>query len=273
MAAGDAVIKGTNDFTEQPSFFNWVRGKGWQKVRMWEGPLDVTKINTLTTTIRATNAETIDVRRGWPTVVTATYPSDSNSVGVGLTDENTQIEWSLEPYDLEKQLGTHGKFNETGSSPEALAVIDKEIKSGKAYGKDYDTIYTGLGEMTAYARLKSQGVDTYLSYGFLLRKTLTCERDNVFVREYQQRSAQEGRIITWTAIQVPDSAFIERPTVHLYDPDVDGFIDQNVDEWFVKPIAIRMIKEGRTRKRQLIQQFLGAWKWSKTLYDGGSGTP
>lgn len=277
MAAGDAVVKGTNDFTEQPSRLEWIRGRGWRKIRIFEGPLDNTKINTLTATLQATNCEGISVMKGWPTVVEATVPSDSNTVGVGLADPDSQIEWSLEPYDLEKTLGTHGKFNLSESAAATLVLIDKEIKSGEAYNKDYDTLYPSTGAFNKYVKLRGQGTDSYLSYGFNLKKTVTCESANVYVREFQEQENNVGKIISWDAIGVPAASLIKRPRLYFYDGlgkfgSVD-WVYANINEWMVRPIAVRYVKEGRVRKRQLSQSFLGAVQWSETLYDGGTGKP
>lgn len=285
MAAGDAVVKGTNDFTEQSPVRRWVRNRGWQKVRRWEGPLDDTKITTLTDSLKLLNAEEINVAEGWPTVIEAMIPSDSDSIGIGLADPETQTEWSLEPYDLDKSLNVHGAFNLSGSSAEALAVIDKEIKAGEGYAKDYDTIYSGFGSMTSYARLRGQGVDGFRSFGFTLHSVLTCERENVYTRQWQQNREKQGKVITWDEIKVPDSAQIERPWVHIFVPNIwsSGIVyktgsagawsDVYIDEWLVRPAGIRFVREGRTRKRQLVQDYLGAVAWSAVLYDGGKGSP
>lgn len=274
MAAGDAVVKGTNAFTEQPYQERWMRGRGWQKVRIFEGPLDESLIAALKVTLVASNCEDIYVRRGWPTVVEAAVPSNSNTVGVGLTNIEDQIEWSLEPYDIDKPLGTHGAFNYSGSSAQVLAVIEKELKTGEAYGKDYNTIYGSTGQYNNYVSLRGQGTDSYWSPGFVLRKTLVCERANIVAREFQQNAEYAGKIIKWDDIKVPDNALIERPKIHFFDgPNLQDFTDEYVDEWLVKPVSIRYVKEGKARKRQLVQEFLGAIAWSGTLYDGGGDTP
>jgi len=284
MAAGDAVIVGVNDFTEQKERMRWVRGRGWRKVRSWQGPLDTTKIDTLVTQIQAANGEEIEVSKEHPTVITALVPSDANDVGVGLSDADAVTEWDLQPFDMDSALGTHGKFNASGVSPPALARIDKDLRSGVAYNVDYETIYAGLGEFNEYTKLRGQGTDTYLLFGFTLRKVITCERDNVYIREYQQVSTNHGKIITWDQIGVPAAALIEQPWLHMYVSSIwtnlnlksgsaGGWADVYFDEWMVKPPGLGFVKEGKVRKRQIAQEYIGAIAWSATLYDGGKGTP
>jgi len=284
MAAGDAVVIGTNAFTEQLPTRKWVRGRGWRKVRSFQGPKNDTLIDALTDELRLANAEEIDVAEGHPTVVSALVPSDSSSVGVGLEDEDATTEWTLEPYDLQKELGTHGVFNTSGAVPPLLPAIDNDLRQGIGYGINYTTKY-GFDKLTEYARLKSQGVDSWMTFGYVLRAVLTCERENVFVRQWQQQRENIGSIISWSSIAVPNSALIEQPWVHIYVANAitetlsyrngapDEWSDVYFDQWMVKPAAIRFSKSGRVRTRQLVQEYLGAVMWSGTLYDGGAGAP
>ena len=276
MAAGDAVVKGTNAFTEQPKTRKWIKGRGWVRVRTFEGPFSDSLIDAQVAALTAVNAEEIEVAEGHPTVITAMIPNDSDSIGVGLADPNTQTEWSLDPYDLDKTLASHGAFNLSGSSASALIVIEKEIKSAEAYGKDYNTLYPSIGAFNNYVLLRGAGTDSFLSHGFILRAVMDCERGNVFVREQQQKAVNAGKIITWDKIGVPDDALIVKPKVHVfagYELSGTGFIDLDINEWYVKPLAIRFSRRGKTRLRQLVQEYIGAWKWSATLYDGGTGVP
>jgi hypothetical protein len=76
MAAGDAVVKGANDFTEQGQRRKWLRNRGWRKVRSWVGPRDATKINALVVqNCRLAGAEDIDISEDWPTIITAAFPT------------------------------------------------------------------------------------------------------------------------------------------------------------------------------------------------------
>ena len=273
MAAGDAVVKGTNAFTEQPETRRWIRGKGWRKIRSWLGPFNDTKIAEMVETLQGLATEEIDIREGHPTLIQAALPLEGDGVVDVRSNIDALTEWTLEPYDLQKTLGSHGIFNGSDSSAEAMAVIDKELRAGEAYGKDYTTQYGGIGSLTEYARLKGQGVDTWLTFGYVVRSVLTCERDNVYVEEFQSQADNVGKVITWEEIGIPSIAKIKQPRVWLYQRLGVGWEWVTFNEWLVRPAAIRFVKEGRVRKRQLVQEFIGAAQWSETLYDGGTGKP
>ena len=284
MAAGDAVVKGTNDFTEQGQRRKWMRNRGWRNVRSWMGPRDDTKIDALVEELVLAGAEDIEISEDWPTIITAAFPSIGDTVSTGVQDVDAVTEWSLDPYELDKSLGTHGIFNGSGSSATALAAIDQDLRAGNGFGKDYEDIYPSIGEFNEYAKLRGVGVDSYLTFGYVLRKTVTCERDNIFVRTWQQSAQNIGQIVSWNALAVPAAAQIERPWVHLYAASIwtgltyktkspGNWADVYFDEWMVKPPAIRYRREGRVRKRELCQEFIGALAWSTTLYDGGKGSP
>jgi len=278
MAAGDAVVKGSAEFTEQPYGRKWAKSSGWAKVRQWEGPYDNTKIETLITTIEALSpaAEDIEIVRGWPTVVRATFPDDTSEPNPGTADD--LAEWSLESYDLEKELGTHGKFHASAASASALATIDAAIKRGEAYNVDYEALYPSLGEFNAYRDLRGVGVDSYVTDAYVLRRSLTCSRTSTYLQEWQAAADKLGKIISWNEIGVPASAKIEQPWTRMYVASIwggfklksgsaGGWCDVFFDEWRVKAPSVRWTREGRAKRRQIVQEYVGALGWSKTLYD------
>jgi hypothetical protein len=73
------------------------------------------------------------------------------------------------------------------------------------------------------------------------------------------------RLYGWETASLPSSA--------LRGGSGTGWSDYYFNEWLVKPPAIRFVKQGRVRRRQFTQEFLGAIQWSRTLYDGGTGYP
>ena len=287
MAAGDAVVKGTSGFTEQPRRRRWINGRGWVTVRTYEGALNDTNIDALVATLQAADYEEIEVTRAWPTVITAQLPdpydpTDSNADGSSRSEE-----WELVPFVLDKALGTHGKFQGSGMVPETLAAIDADLRAGTAYGKDYDTIYGAGFNFQNYSKLRSLGVDTWRTFGFTLRMVKTYERNSGYVRDYQQAAVNQGKVIAWDKIGVPDTAKIERPWVRLYVGAGEGvpaaafrpgfaaaaWAELWINEWLVHPPAIRFGKQGRVKTRQITQEWAGAVQWSSVLYDGGTHTP
>jgi hypothetical protein len=273
MAAGDAVVKGTNDFTEQAERRRWVRGRGYRKIRSWLGPNDATKINALVASLQLINAEEIDVTEGHPALVQAAIPSEGDTIFADVVDVDAMTEWSLEPYDLEKALGTHGIFNKTSASAGTIAIIDAAIRGGTGADTNWESDYSGQGELNEYYKLKSQGVDTFLTFGYVLRSVLLCERDNTYIDRFQFQNENVGKVISWAQINVPAAAKIAMPKIRYYPYNGSAFAWLDIAEWLVRPYSIRYAREGRVRKRQLVQEYIGAHKWSATLYDGGTGTP
>jgi hypothetical protein len=288
MAAGDAVVKGANAFTEQPKRHKFVQGRGWFKIREWHGPLDETKIATQIADILALGTcENITVTRDWPTTIEASFPAGDNFADESSNDEVTSeasAEWTLEPYDLEKPLGTHGQFNASGNSGPCMAAIDRDLKAGSAVGVDYHIIYPSMGAMNEYADLKGHGVESWLTFGYTLRKTITTDSAFDLVRRLLLNAKNLGKVITWDEIGVPADSLIQQPWAHIYASTIDGFTkfrsngpggwaDVYFDEWLVKPPAVTYLRQGAVRKRQIRQEYLGALAWSETLYHGGKGKP
>jgi hypothetical protein len=292
MAAGDAVVKGSSSFTEQPKQTRWTPERGYHHVRVFHGPLNETTIAALVATLTGTSAE-INIARGWPTVVEAAVATSyTDGADDTLTDVLNNAEWSLEPYDLQKTLGTHGKFNSSGASPMGLAVMDAEIRRGVAYGVDYETRYAEgpTSNYNDYRDLRGKAVDEWLTWGYVLRRTLTMDHRSGIASRLQLMSQNQGRVVAWSAIQVPSAALIQQPWVRMYCQGAMGlpaaafrpetpsstqpaWCNLWFNEWLVKPPAIRYSRSGRTRQRQVVQEYLGAIQWSATLYDGGTGVP
>lgn len=279
MAAGDAVVKGLNAFTEQPSERRWQNGRGWETVRTWQGPLDTAQIDAQVAVAKAAGAEIVSVIRGHPTVIAASIPDPVTETSFGGYDDDAE-EWELTPYDLSKSLASHGYFLQTGAAPSKLAEIDALVKKGASAGS------YASDEFTEYARLKEIGIESFTAFGYLLRRTVNLDRASEFVRTLQQGSENRGKVISWEEINVPASAKIEKPWIRMHGwdsaaspelPDAAfrggdryGWGDWYFNEWLVKPPAIRFIKQGRVRRRQFTQEFLGAVQFSGALYDGGT---
>jgi hypothetical protein len=291
MAAGDAVVKGSSAFTEQPMQTRWTPELGYHHVRVFHGPKDETAIAALVATLTGDSAE-INIIRGWPTVVEAVGGTSYTGGDDTLTDVENNAEWSLEPYDLQKSLGTHGKFNSSAVSPMGLAVIDAEVRRGVAYEVNYEGRYPEgpTSNYNKYRDLRGKGVDDWLTWGYVLRRTLTMGYLSSITSTLQLMSQNQGRVVAWSAIQVPAEAMIRQPWVRIYCSGIESipaaafrpetpsgtqpaWCNLWFNEWLVKPPAIRYSRSRRTRQRQVVQEFLGAVQWSATLYDGGTGVP
>lgn len=285
MAAGDAVVKGTNGFTQQPSRNRYVAGRGWYEVQTWMGPNNDTLRTAKENDLIAAGAEEVESDEGWPTIITALFPSNAVDYASISSDSDETAEWSLEPFDLQKDLSTHGTFHGSAAAATALAAIDAEIKRGNGYDRDWTAEYPSLGSgtnaLTYYGKLRSMGVDSYLTHGFVLRAVETWDRGALY--ENGQRwlkSIQAGAVISWASIGVPSSAKISQPWVLIYVSPIwgspysgSGWQRVPVGEWLAKPPAIRWARQGKVQKRQVVWEYVGAVGYSSTLYDGGSAVP
>ena len=292
MTAGDAVVVGSNAFTEQPNTRRWVNGSGWVTIRTWVGPLNESLIAAQEASAQTAGAERIDTTRGQPTTILATVPDAFDPTNTNPDGSNAAEEWELNWSDLDKALASHGKFNSSSQSPLGISRIDADIRAGTAYDKDYETLYAegAASNFNAYAKLRGMGVDSYTAFAPVLRKVLTFDRTSAYLKDYQSASANQGRVVSWGTLFVPQNAGIERPWVRLfvaaammdavpasaYRPGFSGvgaWAELWINEWLVKPPSVRYSRQGRTRRRQLVQEYIGAVQWSKTLYDGGTHTP
>ena len=76
MAAGDMVVKGTAGMTEQPLRRVYRRDYGWATIRTWIGPKDYA--DALASSIATIDScEDVDLERGFPAIVRATFPDVS----------------------------------------------------------------------------------------------------------------------------------------------------------------------------------------------------
>jgi len=281
--ATEQVI-GVNAFIEQAKKRTFSRQNGWATVRTWIGPK--AKAEAKADELELDGAESIDVQEGVPAIITATYPDDAGDT----RDEDNQAEanaiWEIQCSEMEKDLRTHGKFNKSISSAPVLALIDKELEQGIAIGassygsKDYDTLYADKGELNKYVALKGMGVESYLSFRWTVRKTVSSSRKSTlkWQNAYGPQNIPDGQIVEWSKILVPNNAKIVQPALYIFGgPTVDGSSNDwhflPINAWMQKPATVTYEKSGRNRKYQLVREWIGAVTWSGTLYCGGTADP
>lgn len=281
--AAEQVI-GINAFIEQPIKRTFSRQSGWVTVRTWIGPQALAEDKA--DELELTGVESMEVEKGVPAIITASYPDDAGST----RNEDQQAEenavWEIQCCDMEKDLRTHGKFNYSIASGPILALIDKELEQGIAQGassygsKDYDALYPSKGELNRYVALKGIGVESYLSFRWTVRKTVSTSRRSTlkWQNTYGDENIPDGKIVAWSKILVPANAKIVQPALYVYGgPTVfagsTGWTFLAIDEWMQKPAQVTYEKSGRNRKFQMVREWIGAVTWSGTLYSGGSANP
>lgn len=289
MAAGDAVSTGTTDFTVEVDYrHEFQQGQGWVHVYTYEGPESGRAAREIA--LRDAGALRVVGTKGQPSRIVATIPDASLDIAQATQQLDLASDWTLTPYDLGKELGTHGKFNATGTSPSILTKIEEAIRKGTAEDTDWNVVHGAASNYNLYRQLRSQGVREYTTFGFTLRRSVTVSSGSTAesILHTQLRDDQGvsviGKIITWDQIGVPRDVGIEQPYVHtyignaqgrplLYTGDIPGWGNVYIQEWMVKPPVQGYQRAGKLRKRRIDFEWTGAVQWSSTLYDGGSGTP
>lgn len=287
MAAGDAIYVGTTDWSVVVAFKrSFQRGEGWRYIYTYEGP--ETGRATKEAALYAAGAITVDGEAGTPSRVTATFPDTTRELVIADIATDTESEWTLEPFDISKTLGSHGIFDDSSSVPGILAEIDHDIRAGTAKDTDYNTKY-GLTHLNSYRDLACRGVREWDTSAFVLRRSVVVsnrgQAHQIIMNQIGQAPfSAAGTIVTWDEIRVPLDAGIQRPSVLLYfgavTPIPTGapagasvWKQVPVNEWRVKPPRQVYRRQGKVRKRQIDFEWIGAVQWSGTLYLGGSGSP
>jgi hypothetical protein len=282
--AKEQVI-GTNAFIEQAPKRTFTREAGWSTVRTYIGPQDLAEAKA--SDLEVLGAESIEVQKGVPAIITASFPDDAGTTQQeDATSEKNAI-WELSVCDLEKDLRTHGRFHASLASASILALIDADIERGEATGGsslgtvDYNTLYAGFGALNEYVALRAMGVESYLSFRWTIRKTITSSRRSVLKWQttYGPDNTPDGSIVTWDKILVPNTAKFVQPQLRIFGgPLVDSATSsawQNfaIDSWLQKPASVQYEQSGRAKKFQMIREWIGAVSWSGTLYEGGNAEP
>jgi hypothetical protein len=155
-----------------------------------------------------------------------------------------------------------------------LALIEKDIADGSiansstgALAKDWDTLYSGKGELNQYAKLRLFGVDSYQETVWRVRMSMTVSRASLI----KCKNSDIGKIVSWSSIGVPSAAKFNQPSVHVCKPLGGGtFTDDLVAEWLVQPPQVRWRKT--LRKWDVTQEWIGTVAASSVIYDGGTLT-
>jgi len=288
-----SVTIGSTDYTLVSEMPRYSVGAGWTVRETWQGPEAgfEAKIDALLAQSPAPIG--LDTTRNAPVcTITATFARTPTGITWDETESaEAEAEWRLIPFDVQKDLATHGAFLESGDSFEVIPKIDAAIRAGTAGDTDWETDYPDGSLYDSYRDLKSIGVRNWLTTGFTLRKSLAVADESVAGDLIQFDQDNANKIVTWNAAttKMPASSGIEQPWAHIFIGTAQnlgnlqfkndnggtfvGWCDVYFDQWMVKPPRLGYRKVGRVRKRLIEQEWVGALFWSQTLYDGGLGTP
>ena len=262
MAAGDYVVIGPSDFSEQPKKTEEADGI-LTTLREWQGPASGVedKIEEIKEELVP---QRISAAKSPLSVIQATF---CTSIAPDLDDNAV---WELIGRDLDKPLQVHPYYKTTNRSSEIIELADQKIRKGVAGSVDWDTEYPDMN-IQDYVNRRLHGIDSYISFSYIVRKTLT------FTDDYQYRVAFSriveipGRVITWSKIAVPDRVKFAQPTVHQWNSTTKAWGNVALDQWLIKSPGVRQQK--RPIGWTLTREYWGAEDWAKHIYDGGSWDP
>lgn len=274
MSAIAEIVKGTNDFTEQP-IEKFLEDGVQKEKRIWHGPQALVD-SFITGTVVPLSPQKIRWTEGVPAIVEATFDGTATGGGDQVQDVEDAGIWELIGEDLEKPLNTHGYFNISGASEEMLERCDDAIRKGIASDTAWDTLYPGFN-LQSYVDHRIRGVDTWISFSYIVRKTVTFNSSVPLKVEFTTNAQNPnipGKVITWGQIGIPTSAKFAQPKLHYwphYSTGDNKWGDFLVNEWLVKAPSLRW--EKGKRLWTFTREWWGAEQWAGKLYDGGSWLP
>ena len=96
---------------------------------------------------------------------------------------------------------------------------------------------------------------------WIIRRTMTSSRTSTI----KASDASTGTVVSYSALNIPAAVKWNQP--QAWDPVSNALV--NVNEWYIKPVSIRY----QRKKYEIMNEAIGAVKWSATLYGGtASGT-
>lgn len=271
MAAGDAIIVGIQDMTEQGIRETKEAGEVSRFTRRWEGPSDKVDITLATLALTGSGIAAIDgrapdgqnVERGSgvaPAVVEAFWNTDPAPEGI--------VTWELLSQKLIKPLSTHSMFYNLGTATLAgLAAIDDAVRRGTAANTDFAYEY-GWPTLNKYRDYRLLGIDTYQEWSYVLKKTTRISNASSVKLT---GGVPPNTVVNWASIQVPETSKFTQPTGRrLTASESPTWEDFYFDEWLTEAPSITY-QHGK-KVWTISQDWLGAEKWAD-FYQGGTYIP
>jgi hypothetical protein len=266
-------IIGVDAFTEQPEQRDWKPDEGWIITRTWHGPQD--KADAYAQTIADTlDPDTIHVEKGVYAVISATFSTTASAPDEGDEEENAKESaiWELDGVRLDKDLRTHPAFNGSSGSDTELESAEVAVRRGTGMTA-IATFSEGAGlYIQTYVRLRNMGVNGYLAYYWVIRRTMTTARaddvkasmENIFyVFDYTTNG--DGATNRPGIEDFPHTDFQRvkwsQPFVTFWDGNAATV--EPVTQWLKMPPQVRNVS---TKWVQIVNEW-----WGTVGYDGGRG--
>lgn len=263
MASGDEVVIGKQDMTEQPGRFREVNGVE-ATVREFRGPRDGIPGKMADLRVNAPLGTIFEVDSAAPASIIMTSPTADDR------DLERNAVWELIGNDLDKPLALHPYYKVSGTDASIIEEADAAIRKGTAGQVDWDTLHATLN-IQHYVDLRLRGVDTFISFSYIVRKTLTFTEAREFEAAFDRVTDIPGGVISWRQVGVPPRAKFKQPKVRTWDPDDLKWENKFLVEWLVKSPTIRWVK--KPASWSLVREYWGAELWAENIYDGGTWLP
>jgi len=232
---------------EQPKKDKIEAGTGRTVVREWHGPRETYEDKLAE--IVALQPDLLDGIRGTPGKITATFSPEAS--------EDSAI-WELLPTPMDRPLATHPTFN-TSDYSRWTEEIDAAIRKGDGHKRDWNT-ESSYPNADDYYNLKSKGTDKWRNWSWVIRKSLTTSQES-FVQADQEFV---GRVVGYNEIGIPSTVKWSQPRFERWNGTTLEPV--YINEWLTQPPTVRYEK----RKYTIVKEWLGAVKWYKILYYGGT---
>ena len=248
------IGRGATEVVTAPDrIIEWTDGKGFRITRNMHGKKAL--VHSKAKELMAKVDSLRIVERGDYATLEA-FTTDEGEIVQAFGANNLNVYWECDPGEVEKDLRTHSFLDELGADKASkLEIADKAIEAGTAS----DLITAGVdAEIEKYIKLRLIGVETYPAESYVLRKITVCGNSS-------------SQTASWAGVN----------KVTKTDPSAGQAVNPNsragklkfklpAGEWLKRSPQVYEVGKG---KFHIVETWWWAEKWSKTLYEGGSGDP
>jgi len=240
-------ILGKNQLTEQPQTITFDSVKGEIITRTWQGPkaLAEIKYNQLKIQENLGQCTNVTIDKRIPCTVTSSFgANDTDNQAQKDNEAETLAVWELQTEQVSKPIESHPDFDITGASAK-FEQIQNDIENRVSASTDYEQPWND------YRDLKLKGTDDYLTFTVNVKKTIYVTKKS----QIKKAVAGAGTVVKASTIKLPK--------------DVSFYVPDDYEMLTIPPSI-----SWTGKKYQIVQEWLGAEKWSKRLYGSlATGTP
>jgi len=172
------VVKGNAGFLKQRTSgsFDSVKGQGSTYRDEWHyGGSDDSAITTFKLNLETQGYENISVKKGMPTIVTASYPDTLTTGGSSASDLRAiqEADWELLYNLLEQKLEFNPDFQRNAEIGALLAAIETAKTANNLASTDFSATTTANTNNNALRDSIVRGTESFYDYYRVIRQTIT----------------------------------------------------------------------------------------------------